>query len=117
MFVIAFLAGVLTVLRLKKLRARKAMEADNRHSSTRHGRRRSDLRVQILNALKIKQACDLQELVRACSLYTWNQVFLEVDRLRRKGELRLISRRHGLYTVTVPTQHARMFRPAHSLTR
>ena len=57
----------------------------------------------------MKEAYDLQELVRACSLYTWNQVFLEVERLSRNGELRLVSRRHGLYTVTLSTQHARKF--------
>ena len=104
MFVVAFLASVLAVLRIKKLRAYRAMEAENRHSSTRQGRRRSDLRVQILNAFKMKEAYDLQELGRACSLYTWNQVLLEVHRLSRKGELRLVSRRRGLYTVTLPIQ-------------
>ena len=66
-FIIALLGGVvkvLEVLRLNQLRAQHAMETETCHSSTRQGRRRSDLRVQILNALKLKETYDLQELVK-----------------------------------------------------
>ena len=62
----------------------------------------SDITGQIFRMVKRRQACDMEDLVKACSSYTWNQVFLEVDRLSRTGELRLLSRRAGVYTVTLP---------------
>ena len=46
--------------------------------------------------------CDLEELVLECPGLTWNQVFLAVDRLSRSGELILVSRGRGTYTVTFP---------------
>lgn len=59
----------------------------------------TDLRRHIFDALRRKQECDLEELARGCSSYTWNQVFLEVDRLSRTGEVRLVPRRAGVYAV------------------
>jgi hypothetical protein len=64
---------------------------------------RADVRARILAALRRNQyECDMEELVRACSSCTWNQVFLEVDRLTRTGELRLVSRGRGVYAVQLP---------------
>lgn len=63
---------------------------------------KSDITGQIFQMVKWRQACDMEDLVEACSSYTWNQVFLEVDRLSRTGELRLLSKRAGVYTVTLP---------------
>lgn len=60
---------------------------------------RSDVRTHILDALRRKAECELEELVRVCPAFTWNQVFLEVDRLSRTGELRLVPRRAGVYAV------------------
>ena len=62
----------------------------------------SDITGKIFQMVKHRQPCDMEDLVEACSTYTWNQVFLEVDRLSRTGELRLLSKRAGVYTVTLP---------------
>jgi hypothetical protein len=62
----------------------------------------NDITGQIVQMVKHRQACDMEDLLEACSSYTWNQVFLEVDRLSRTGELRLFSNRAGKYTVTLP---------------
>ena len=62
----------------------------------------SEITGQIVQMVKRRRACDMEDLVKACSSYTWNQVFLEVDRLSRTGELRLLSQRAGVYTVTLP---------------
>jgi hypothetical protein len=62
----------------------------------------NDITGQIVQMVKHRQACDMEDLLEACSSYTWNQVFLEVDRLSRTGELRLFSKRAGKYTVTLP---------------
>jgi hypothetical protein len=68
----------------------------------------SDLGHQILEALERERDYDLEELLHAFPDYTWNQVFLEVDRMSRTGELRLFVRGLGLYTICLPlptTQH------------
>ena len=61
-----------------------------------------DIAGKIVQMVKRRQACDMEDLLEACTSYTWNQVFLEVDRLSRTGELRLFSKRAGVYTVTLP---------------
>jgi hypothetical protein len=61
-----------------------------------------DITNEIFQMVKRRQACDMEDLVKACSAYTWNQVFLEVDRMSRTGELRLLSKQAGVYTVTLP---------------
>ncbi len=68
----------------------------------------SELGYQILEAIERERDYDLEELLHALPSYTWNQVFLEVDRMSRAGELRLCYRGPGLYTVCLPlstTQH------------
>ena len=70
--------------------------------TSQHLRRPSDITGKIVQMVKHRQACDMEDLLQACSSYTWNQVFLEVDRLSRTGELRLFSKRAGEYTVTLP---------------
>lgn len=73
---------------------------------TRHTRRRSPLQLHILDILKQNPVFELEDLVRVCSSYTWNQVFLEVDRLSRTGEVKLVYRRPGVYAVTLPVRQA-----------
>ena len=57
---------------------------------------------QVLDVLHGAHACDLEEVTRQCSDLTWNQVFLAVDRLSRSGEIMLVPRGRGTYTVTFP---------------
>ena len=66
----------------------------------------SDLGGQILDALNRMHEYDLEELLNDFPSYTWNQVFLEVDRMSRSGELRLFFRGPGLYAVCLPLQTA-----------
>ena len=55
---------------------------------------------QVIDMLHRAHACDLEEVTRQCTALTWNQVFLAVDRLSRSGEIMLLPRGRGLYTVT-----------------
>ena len=66
----------------------------------------SNLRVQILDALQRRPAYEMEELAALCHSFTWNQIFLEVDRLSRTGEVRLLPRGGGVYAVTLPRQTA-----------
>jgi hypothetical protein len=61
-----------------------------------------DLSREVLRLVRKKKRCDLDELLQECPSYTWTQVFLEVDRLSRTGELWLVCKKAGEYTVTLP---------------
>jgi hypothetical protein len=60
------------------------------------------LRKRVLDIVRKQKMCDLDELILECTSYNWTYVFLEVDRLSRSGELRLLHRESGEYTVTLP---------------
>jgi hypothetical protein len=62
----------------------------------------SEITGRIMETVRSSQVCEIEDLLQACSSYTWNQVFLEVDRLSRTGELRLLPKRAGVYAVTLP---------------
>jgi hypothetical protein len=57
---------------------------------------------QVIDMLHRARACDLEEVTRHCTNLTWNQVFLAVDRLSRSGEIVLMPRGRGIYTLTFP---------------
>ncbi len=46
--------------------------------------------------------CPLEEVVLQCPDLTWNQVFLTVDRLSRSGEVQLMPKGPGVYTLHLP---------------
>ncbi|MCC2641404.1 MAG: exported protein of unknown function [Nitrospira sp.] len=56
----------------------------------------------ILDVFAGVQKCDLDMLVRACPSLTWNQIFSEVDRLSRTGQLHLSYLGHGRYSIELP---------------
>lgn len=70
--------------------ARRALSDDN------------DLRKRIFRIVRKNKMCDLDKLILECTSYSWTDVFLEVDQLSRSGELRLLSKKAGEYTVTLP---------------
>jgi len=57
---------------------------------------------QVIDVLHQTRTCDLEEVMRQCANLTWNQVFLAVDRLSRRGEIRLMPGCRGTYTVAFP---------------
>ena len=57
---------------------------------------------QVIDIMHRAHACDFEEVTRQCPNLTWNQVFLAVDHLSRNGELMLMPRGRGTYTVTFP---------------
>jgi hypothetical protein len=62
----------------------------------------NELRRAVLRLLRKKKKCELDELLQECSSHSWTQVFLEVDRLSRTGEVCLLCIEAGEYTVTLP---------------
>jgi hypothetical protein len=61
-----------------------------------------DLRKRVLRIVRKQKMCDLDELILECTSYSWTDVFLVVDQLSRSGELRLLPKEAGEYTVTLP---------------
>lgn len=72
------------------------------HSSADDVRIESDLTHRLFRILSRKKACDIEELVDECPSYTWNQIFLEIDRLSRTGKLCLLHKKAGEYAVSLP---------------
>ena len=62
----------------------------------------NNLRKRIFRIVRKNKMCDLDELILECTSFSWTDVFLEVDQLSRRGELRLLSKKPGEYTVTLP---------------
>ena len=56
---------------------------------------------QVIDMLHRVHACDLEEVTHQCTNLTWNQVFLAIDRLSRSGEIMLMPRGRGTYTLTL----------------
>ncbi len=62
---------------------------------------------QILEVVRRAPGCQLDELERSLPGLTWNQVFLEVDRMSRTGRVRMMSMGDGIYTVSLPNKGKR----------
>ena len=54
---------------------------------------------RVMEVIVRSPECEMEELVLQCEGLSWNQVFLEIDRLSRCGEVQLIQKRPGVYTV------------------
>jgi hypothetical protein len=57
---------------------------------------------RILDAVKLTQGCDLDTLAESVPELTWNQVFLEIDRLSRQGDIRVTCETGGRYRIQLP---------------
>ena len=67
--------------------------------------------VQILDALHCAPGCTLDALVLSIPELTWNQVFLEVDRLSRTGQVCMTAMGEGTYTLRLPEKDKRTRTP------
>jgi hypothetical protein len=66
---------------------------------------RKTLTVQISESLQRRSAgCEFQQLVADCSDFTWNQLFDEVDRLSRLGQLCMRKADNGRYWLSLPNE-------------
>ncbi|MGH7773618.1 MAG: hypothetical protein ACREQA_15445 [Candidatus Binatia bacterium] len=59
---------------------------------------------RILEAVRRAPGCELDDLELRLPDLTWNQVFLEVDHLSRTGQVRVMAKGQGVYTVRLPTK-------------
>jgi hypothetical protein len=64
----------------------------------------SPLTDRILKAVRHSHGCDLDTLAESLPDLTWNQVFLEVDRLSRLGRIRVTAEGAGTYLIKLPNR-------------
>lgn len=57
---------------------------------------------RILQAVKRAHRCDLDSLATSLPELTWNQVFFEIDRLSRMGEVVVTFNTGGRYMIQLP---------------
>jgi len=61
---------------------------------------------QVMEVVIRSPGCDLEEVVLECPNLTWNQVFLELDRLSRLGKVRLSQQAPGKHSFSPCTETA-----------
>ena len=57
---------------------------------------------RIMRKLREQKECSLEDLIQSCGANSSNQVFLEVDRMSRTGEICVLYRKDGDFAVTLP---------------
>jgi len=62
---------------------------------------------RILGQVQRTHGCDLDTLTRSLSDLSWGQVFLEVDRLSREGQVQVTLDPRGCYMIRLP-DHSRV---------
>jgi hypothetical protein len=62
---------------------------------------------RILDQVQRTHGCDLDTLIRSLSDLSWGQVFLEVDRLSREGQVQVTLDPRGCYMIRRP-DHSRV---------
>lgn len=61
---------------------------------------------RILKAVRRAPGCELDDLELRLPGLTWNQIFLEVDRMSRTGLVRLTAKGLGVYTLRLATKES-----------
>ena len=57
---------------------------------------------RILGEVKRMHGCDLDSLAKSLPDLSWNQVFLEIDRLSRQGQVLVTFGTGGRYLIRLP---------------
>lgn len=53
----------------------------------------------VMDIVRRSPGCDLEDIIHECPELTWNQVFFEIDRLSREGDVILSLAEPGHYSV------------------
>lgn len=59
---------------------------------------------RILKVVRHAPGCQLDELEQSLPGLTWNQIFLEIDRLSRMGQVQVMPIGNGTYTVRLSSK-------------
>jgi hypothetical protein len=65
----------------------------------------TELTYRVFGLMRSKKECDLEDLMQGCEPYPWEEVLGEVVRLSRMGDLRIVYKPGGEYTIRLcPTR-------------
>ncbi len=56
---------------------------------------------RVLTVIAHSPGATLDNVVLQCPDLTWNQIFLAIDRLSRNGEMQVIAKSPGVYTLSL----------------
>ncbi|BCA52933.1 hypothetical protein W02_00730 [Nitrospira sp. KM1] len=71
---------------------------------------------RILGAVRHAHKCDLDTLAQNLPELSWNQVFFEIDRLSRRGDVLVTFEGEGKYIIRLP-EHKKSSKPHHERTK
>lgn len=60
----------------------------------------AEVKEKIMEVIIRSPGSSLDEITLECPDLTWNQVFCEIDRMSRTGQVRLTAKSRGLYGVS-----------------
>jgi hypothetical protein len=60
----------------------------------------------VMDIVRRSSGCDIEEILHECPGLTWNQVFLEIDQLSRKGDVVLKLQQAGHCSVQPCIRHS-----------
>jgi hypothetical protein len=60
----------------------------------------AEAKEKIMEVIIRSPGSSLDEIILECPNLTWNQVFCEIDRMSRTGQVKLILKGRGLYEVS-----------------
>jgi hypothetical protein len=72
---------------------------EGKHDRVQASTQTSELTYRVFTIMRRKLECHIEELVEECGYYPWEQVLLEVVRLSRTGELRVVYKPGGDYAI------------------
>jgi hypothetical protein len=79
------------------------MDNQNAETQIQASTQNSELSYRVLRAVRHKKECDIEDVFKECASYPNKQVFQEIDRLSRRGDLRLVYKEGGNYALTLPS--------------
>lgn len=75
---------------------------EGKHDVVQASTQNTELTYRLFTIMRRKLECDIEELVEGCECYPWEQVLLEVVRLNRTGDLRVVYKQGGDYAIRLP---------------
>lgn len=72
---------------------------EGKHDLVQASTHNTELTYRVFSIMRQKKECHMEELLEGCESYPWEDVLLEVARLSRMGELRIVYKQGGEYAI------------------
>ena len=75
---------------------------EGKHDFIQASTQTTELTSHLFRIMRRKKECTIEEVVEECRCYSWEEVLLEVVRLNRTGELRVVYKAGGDHAIRLP---------------